>query len=57
MEFNPCQTSEDVKVMVLAGLNVIQTAFTAWLVHRRYLADKREFRRNGHEREDKSGSS
>lgn len=53
VQAEPCSNMLAVQHIVLGLFNLLNTAFAAWLVHRRYLADKREFRRNGHEHGEK----
>lgn len=47
----PCSNILAVQHMVLGFFNLVTALFTAWLVHRRYLADKREAERNGNHNE------
>jgi len=43
----PSDSGFDWRALVQLLSQLISTLFTAWLVHRRYLADKREAKRNG----------
>lgn len=46
MQNEPCSYTLMVQHIVLGFFSLVSTCFGGWLVHRRYLADKRE-RKNG----------
>jgi len=49
-DLEPCRVLIELRPMVLAFLTLLQTCFTAWLVQRQYLRDKRRSRRSAERR-------